>query len=75
MHRAQGIEDGDAPVPDLYRVGRGQGRFAALEELMRQSLTADERVAAKLLSPLGVADSLLATAAERAQRRAELLER
>ena len=42
---------------------------------MRQSLTADERVAAKLLSPLGVADSLLATAAERAQRRAELLER
>ena len=50
-------------------------RFAALEELMRQSLTADERVAAKLLSPLGVADSLLATAAERAQRRAELLER
>ena len=46
-----------------------ESRFEALELFMSDVLTKEERVNAKMLSPLGVADSLLDTAARRLEQR------
>ena len=51
-----------------------ESRFSDLEDLLRRTLTAEERVMAKLLSPLGVADQLVDAAAERVAERATVLE-
>lgn len=54
-------ENGDATGTERHAPELGAGsrlweesRFAVLEEHMRRALTAEERVLAKLLSPLGV---------------------
>lgn len=44
-------------------------RFAALEDYMRNVLSMDERVTAKLLNPLGVAESMAGSALSRIEHR------
>ena len=68
MQRAQGIEDSDAPVSDLNRFGRGQGRFAALEGQARvtdrQAVEIGTKAADETFQPLqraGVLEGLRQT--------------
>lgn len=58
------VKDGQDELRHAPELGAGsrlweESRFALLEEHMRKALTAEERVLAKLLSPLGVGCCLL----------------